>query len=108
MPSHAAPNIGEKAVSADQSVSVDFGGKLKGATISTLTSWTSTAGLTLSSKQITTAIKEINNRQVPIGEALQCLATGGVAGTVYTLTAIVVASDGQTLVGTTRVRVVAD
>jgi hypothetical protein len=49
-----------------------------------------------------------NNRQVPIGEALQCLATGGVAGTVYTLTAIVVASDGQTLVGTTRVRVVAD
>ena len=109
MPNHVAPNIEEKPVSAGEAVSIDFGGKLEnGAIISSILSWTVDAGITLSSKVVTTAVVEINNRQVPIAEAVQCLVTGGTAGTIYKMTCQVTADDGTTPICVARIRVVAD
>jgi len=110
---HKAPQIHTKTVGATRNISfafddvVDSGELLTGTpTILEVT----TADLTISNKVVSTAILEIDGIDTPIGEAVQCSISGGVADTSYDVL-ITVSTDStpaQTLIGKFTLKVIAD
>jgi len=82
--SHIAPQIQEKTVSEERTIAIDFRGKLDSGELLTGTpiiTEVTTSDLTLTSKAVNTAELTINDLTVAIGEAVQCLVTGGLAAT---------------------------
>jgi len=74
----------EKPAGASYLISIDMRGHLDaGETITSITTTTSDAGITISNVVASTAARTIDDDLVPIGQAIQALAVGGTAGTAY-------------------------
>ena len=102
-----------KNASEVRTIAVSFDNKLDSGELLTGTPIiveVTTTDLTLGSKAVSTAALTINGESVAIGKALQCSVTGGTAGTTYEIkfTCGTDATPAQTLIGTIKLKVVAD
>ena len=86
--SHKAPEIHTKTASEARLVSVDCRGKLNPdgtEDLSGSVTVPAVSGITIANEAVSTAILSINGDDVPIGQAVQMLISGGTAGTTYTV-----------------------
>jgi len=110
---HKAPQIHTKTVGDIRNIAyafddvVDSGELLTGTpTIVEIT----TTDLTISSKAVNTTVLDIDGISTPIGEAVQCSISGGVADTTYEIliTVSTNSTPAQTLNGKFILKVIAD
>jgi len=110
---HKAPQIHTKSVSAVRNIAYAFDDVLDSGELLTGTptiAEVTTTDLTISSKSVSTAELIIDGITTPIGEAVQCSITGGVADTSYDvlITVSTDATPAQTLTGKFTLKVIAD
>ena len=111
-----APQRNTKTVSEVRNIAISFSGKLDDGELLTGTPTvvevnpSSPQALTFASIAVNTAILTINDISPPIGEAVQCSVSGGVANEVYVIKVVcgTDATPAQTLYGTITLRVRAD
>lgn len=100
-----------KHPSEDEIFEMDFGNKLHGRTISSITSVTAETGLTVGTESIVSVAHnsdgtdEIPSYEIGASQSVKFNCSGGEDGTDYWVTVVVVASDGATLADDGLVRV---
>lgn len=90
----------------DKTFSLDFTSVLNGASISTISAVTTTAGLTIGTTAIAGPYIEYGSRRrVDGARAVRYQLTGGTAGSNYDVTVVVVDSNSETHAGVQEIRV---
>lgn len=110
---HKAPQIHTKTVSANRNIAFAFDDVLDSGELLTGTPTileVTTTDLTITNKTVSTAELTIDDIATPLGEAVQCHITGGVANTTYEvlITVTTDSTPAQTLNGKFVLKVIAD